>query len=127
MAHRFHINAAGNATICRASVGRCPFGGEHFDSAEEASRAYEAQHLEESITSGVLSRKRAVASSSGARYRVPITPPPAATADLQRMAAALNGGKEQRTAFLNDYYRTAPALSNRRAPAPGERVKQITL
>lgn len=40
---KFHINAKGDASQCRANKGRCPFGDsdEHFDSKEEARKSYE--------------------------------------------------------------------------------------
>lgn len=39
---RFHINpATGQAGECDAVAGKCPFGGEHFDSAAEARQSYE--------------------------------------------------------------------------------------
>jgi hypothetical protein len=40
---RFHINNAGDAGLCRAKQGGCPFGGDdaHFPSIESAREAYE--------------------------------------------------------------------------------------
>lgn len=46
---KFHINPeTGDAGSCRATQGKCPFGSEeqHYDSANEARTAYEANSLE---------------------------------------------------------------------------------
>lgn len=42
---RFHINNAGNAGLCRATKGGCPFGGDdaHYPSKESAREAFEAR------------------------------------------------------------------------------------
>lgn len=42
---KYHINSNGDAGPCRASSGKCPFGGEadHYASAAEARAAFEAQ------------------------------------------------------------------------------------
>lgn len=40
---RFHINGSGDAGLCRATAGKCPFGGteDHYGSIEEAREAFE--------------------------------------------------------------------------------------
>ena len=38
---RYHLKDNGEPGLCRAELGKCPKGGDHFDSKEEAWRTYE--------------------------------------------------------------------------------------
>ncbi len=40
---KYHVNAEGKAGLCRATTGKCPFGGEleHYSTADDARKAYE--------------------------------------------------------------------------------------
>lgn len=43
---KYHINRTGDAGLCKATLGNCPFGDavDHYDTAEEARAAYEASY-----------------------------------------------------------------------------------
>lgn len=43
----YHINGRGESNICDAPPGKCPLGGQHFDSREEADSAFENQNDEQ--------------------------------------------------------------------------------
>lgn len=46
MSQQFHVGEKG-AAPCNAQPGKCPLGGEHFDTAGEAEKAYEAKAAEQ--------------------------------------------------------------------------------
>lgn len=41
---RFHINGRGESDECDAPPGKCPLGGQHYESGDEADRAFEAEN-----------------------------------------------------------------------------------
>ena len=47
---KYHINSKGNPAVCRATKGKCPFGGadQHFESRKEAFAEAERRHEQES-------------------------------------------------------------------------------
>lgn len=57
---RFHINNSGDAGLCRAVAGNCPFGddSEHYGSQEEAREAYEERMAKSSFTGPKAKAKR---------------------------------------------------------------------
>lgn len=56
MAQQFHIGSKG-AAPCNAQPGKCPLGGDHFDSEREAEKAYESQMEEQGHSDQVISKK----------------------------------------------------------------------
>ena len=56
---KYHINEAGNAGVCNAQSGGCPFGGEleHYDTPEDARTAYE-KVMSEGASWNSISRKQ---------------------------------------------------------------------
>ena len=55
-ATRFHINDKGDVRPCSAEAGKCPLGGEHFDTVQEAQAAYSADRSSFSV---VISKQNA--------------------------------------------------------------------
>lgn len=56
---RHHINSKGESAPCHAEPGKCPLGGEHFDSAEEADKHLE-KTMSDQLTHGVRKSKPTV-------------------------------------------------------------------
>lgn len=55
----YHVNDEGNAGVCTASKGRCPFGGEseHFTSEEAARESYENRQEKKAASVKAWKRK----------------------------------------------------------------------
>ena len=49
MSVKYHIGEKGDPSPCRAEEGKCPLGGEHFDSVDDARKAYESSQSENII------------------------------------------------------------------------------
>ena len=58
---KYHINSKGNPALCRATKGKCPFGGadQHFGSRQEAFAEAERRHEQESVAENNVSTQTA--------------------------------------------------------------------
>lgn len=55
---RYHLTEAGDPGVCRATQGRCPYGGsrEHYSSAAEARESFEAAHSMAALLRGGVNK-----------------------------------------------------------------------
>jgi hypothetical protein len=119
----YHINARGEAAVCRASHGRCPFGSadEHHSSAEAARDAFEHKHQDAVVTP--VARKRPAPYSTGRSAAATV-----ASAALSTASQALSyGTPEARDRFASTYYRTSPRVQDRVRPSADAPVRKLVL
>lgn len=122
MATAYHINARGEAAVCRAINGRCPFAAadEHHSTAEAARDAFEDKH-KHAVVAPV--RRRATPYSTGRS-----TAATQASAALATASQALSyGTPEARDRFAASYYSTTPRLQDRARPAADAPVRKLVL